>query len=114
MKAKRIFFVLVYIDEAHSSKWPIGLDYHPPPQSNFDERMRNAKDFACSQVVDKGAFLIVVDDWTNPFGETFRAWPDKYYLLDEACTVLAKSEYGRKRDALIDVDCLDMIRDMVQ
>ena len=114
MRAKNIFFVLVYIDEAHSTKWPIGLDYHPPPQATFDERLLNAKIFVNSHEIDDRTFKIVVDNWNNSFAEIFRSWPDKYYVLDENYRVLAKSEYGKRADALIDIDCLDLIRKIVE
>ena len=112
MKQKHIFFVLVYIDEAHSIKWPIGIN-HPLPQSNFQDRLDNAKNFASSHHIDENAFTVVVDDWDNLFAETFQAWPDKYYMIDANYKVLAKSEYGSKADALINVDCVELIRQMV-
>jgi hypothetical protein len=105
MKEKGIKFMLVQIDEAHSSKWPLGLPDQVEPQKSFDERIERAQTFSKDHDI-KEPFKIMIDGWDNEFANRFRAWPDKYYLVDPTYKLLAKSEYGRYEDALIDVDCI--------
>ena len=114
MTKNNIKFILVQIDEAHSSFWPVGLPNHPKPQKSFHDRIQRAKDF--TEVNNIGnAFSIMIDGWTNTFAETFRAWPDKYYLINNKFEVLAKSEYGSEGvfDALIKTDCTELICNLV-
>jgi Iodothyronine deiodinase len=110
MYQKRIKFVMIYIDEAHSSKWPIGLDSHPQPHASIEDRVDRAQAFVANHALDSRVFQCFVDTWSNAFAERFRGWPDVYYHVDKRYTVLTKSEYGEKADALIDVDCVDLIR----
>lgn len=95
LKAKDISLILIQIDEAHSSGWPVGLDNQPEPQKNIEERKQRAIEF-----IEKynSPYPVYVDGWDNVFAETFRAWPDKFYYVDKNKVVLAKSEYGREGD----------------
>lgn len=114
MKQANIKFVLVQIDEAHSTAWPIGLENTPEPQKNFEERVKRAINFI--QYNDFGeSFIFKIDAWENHFAETFRAWPDKYYLIDKEYRVLEKSEYGTENDedAKIKTDCCELICKLV-
>lgn len=108
MKEKKIKFLLVQIDEAHSTKWPIGLVNTPEPQKDFAERCERAKKFVSSNPI-KEPFSVMIDGFDNSFGNKFRAWPDKYYLINNSYKVIAKSEYGATHDALINVDCVEHI-----
>lgn len=114
MARARIKFLLVQIDEAHSTAWPVGLPETPAPQRSFDERVQRANHFVRSHG-PQDPFIVKVDGWDNDFAETFRVWPDKYYLVDSTLTVLAKSEYGNsgEQDALIKVDCTELICDLL-
>jgi len=110
MREAKIKFILVYIDEAQSTAWPIGLENTPEPQKSFDERVERANTFVNFDKPEE-PFIIKIDGWDNVFAETFHAWPDKYYLIDKNYRVLAKSEYGTENDndALIKVDCTELI-----
>ena len=108
MLARGIVFVLVYIDEAHSKRWPVGID-HPDPHAGIGDRIDRARRFLPEF---RAPFSMVVDSWSNDFAETFRAWPDRYFHLDPDHRVLHMSTYGRNADALVDVDCLDLIADL--
>lgn len=111
-----IIFLLVQIDEAHSTKWPIGLINTPEPQISFSDRIKQANDFVLNYDIGF-AFKILIDGWDNLFAETFRAWPDKYYFIDNTYKILGKSEYGRvdkgEVDALIKYDCCQVINDII-
>lgn len=112
MKEKQIKFLLVQIDEAHSSAWPIGLPETPEPQKSFNERIERCNTFVSKHHINE-PFSVLIDGFDNKFGNMFRAWPDKYYLVDNNYQVIAKSEYGSKSDALINVDCVDIIMDLL-
>lgn len=83
--------ILIQIDEAHSSAWPMALDDQPNPQSSFEERVERANLFVEKY---KPPFAVYIDGWDNIFAETFRAWPDKYHCVDNTLKVIAKAEYG--------------------
>lgn len=63
---------------------------------------------------DKPPFPVYIDTWEDNFEQTFRAWPDKFYMIDKEKRILAKSTYGARADALIDVDCVHIIRQIIQ
>lgn len=113
MKQKKIKFLLIQIDEAHSTAWPIGLINTPQPQKSFEDRCSRANDFVKTTNPTE-SFIIKIDGWNNEFAETFRAWPDKYYLIDSQYKIIAKSEYGAKKDALINTDCCDLICKLIK
>jgi hypothetical protein len=116
MREKQILFILIQIDEAHSTKWKTGLENHPDPHKNIQDRLGRANNFINdSNVTDP--FFVYVDNWSNDFAEMYQAWPDKYYHFDSDLKVLTKSEYGtgtdNHPDALIKFDCLDLIRNLL-
>jgi hypothetical protein len=119
MKEKSIRFLLVHVHEAHSSAWPAGLPDQTEPQKCYKDRIDRAEKFvqtSCSliDVNDSNSPIIIrIDGWDNCFEQKFRAWPDKYYLIDSAYKVLARSEYGMFADALIDVDSLDLLKEIL-
>jgi hypothetical protein len=112
MHKNGIKFLLVQINEAHSSAWPAGLPDQPEPQKCFADRICRAKNFV-EQDKPKDPFIIRVDRWDNIFDNKFKTWPDKYYLVDDKYKVLAKSEYGIKRDGLINLDCFDLLEQIL-
>jgi len=114
MEKHNIKLILVQIDEAHSTSWPIGLKNTPTPQKTFDERIERAKKFYYDEKLENKYIKIMVDSWKNDFAETFRAWPDKFYLFDSDFKILAKSTYGSKHDAVIDIDCVDLISSLIR
>lgn len=99
--------ILVQIHEAHSSAWPTGLDLQPEPQVCLLDRLQRANEFLTE---DQPPFPVLVDTWEDTFEQTFQAWPDKYYLINRDMHVLTKSTYGTRADALIDVDCISLVR----
>jgi len=110
-----ICVLLVYIDEAHSTGWPLGLDDHPQPHANIKDRLRRASEFvstlAESASVNHENLYFAVDTWENNFANKYHAWPDKYYFVQlDSGVILEKSMYGNKgkKDAKILEDCTDM------
>ncbi len=112
MSEAGIKFLLIQIDEAHSTAWPIGLPNPIDPQKTFYDRIERANDFAMSNKITD-PFKVMIDGWDNTFANRFRAWPDKYYLIDLSYKIIAKSEYGKRADALIDVDCITLISNLI-
>lgn len=112
MEQNKIKFLLIQIDEAHSTAWPIGLENTPEPQKSFEERIERANIFAKEE---NPPFPIYIDDWDNLFAETFRAWPDKYYCINNNYEVIAKAEYGDQgdEDAKIIEDCTVLIKKLI-
>jgi hypothetical protein len=74
------------------------------------DRMARAKEFIEE---DQPPFPVYVDTWEDTFEQTFHAWPDKYYLIDRDMRILKKSTYGAQSDALIDEDCIQVVRAML-
>jgi hypothetical protein len=111
MIEKDIFFILVQIEEAHTAEWPQGLIELGVPHADIEDRLGRANTFAARELAGcEASFTVAVDPWNNAFANRYRAWPDKYYVLDAARKVIAKSTYGATKDALLDVDCVDLIR----
>ena len=113
MEKHEILFILIQIDEAHSSAWPVALTEQPEPQKNIEDRINRATDFV---VKSSPPFSVYIDKWSNEFAETYHAWPDKYYCIDSKYNIIAMSEYGKEgsKDALIKVDCIDLINDLIK
>jgi len=105
--------IFIYINEAHSSKWPIGRDYQPEPQKSIQERIDRAKEF---KKLHDWPYEIFVDTWENKFEELFHAWPDKYYLLDRDLKIVAKSTYGTEahNDGVVEVDSTEIIENFIE
>ena len=108
MLNKGIKFILIQIDEAHSTKWPIGLINTPEPQKDFAERVERANLFVTKNKPPK-PIEVYIDGWDNLFGDKFQAWPDKYYCIDSNYKIIHKATYGSKSDALIDMECTELI-----
>jgi hypothetical protein len=114
VKRAGIKVVLVQIDEAHSSGWPMALDEQPEPQSNFQERVDRATQFVERY---EPPYDVYIDGWDNQFAETFRAWPDKYHAVDNKLRVFAKAEYGTGHDghqeAVVIEDYCDLLEMLI-
>lgn len=108
MKEHNILFILIQIDEAHSSAWPAGLVNQPEPQKDINGRLYRAQHFVKSENVPLDVY---VDDWNNEFAECYHAWPDKFYHVNENKQVVTKSEYGS--NAVILKDCLEVISEII-
>ena len=118
LKRCNINVILIQLDEAHSSAWPMGLKEQPDPQTDFKCRMDRAKLF-----VEKYncPFNVYVDGWDNMFENTFRAWPDKFYLVDfdsdnDEYIIECKSEYNGKgeKEAVIIYDYVNVLEDLIK
>ena len=108
MAEKDIFFILIQIEEAHTALWPQGRIRLGIPHASAEDRRDRAAAFAAAEL-PSDRFMVLVDPWANPFAERYHAWPDKYVLLDRSHCVKAKSTYGAHADALLDMDCVDLI-----
>lgn len=112
-KKKSIKIILVQIEEAHSSAWKLPInalfgEKDVESQKNMKERIQRANYFADKYQL---SYEIYIDSWENEFSNLFRAWPDKYHLIDENLCVIKKSEYGTEgiNDARIKEDYIDII-----
>jgi hypothetical protein len=111
MKEKKINLILIQIDEAHSSAWPIGLKDQVEPQKDFNDRVKRANEFNQNEKVP---FDILIDSWDNEYSTKYKSWPDKFYCLDKNKIIIAKSEYRKRGDALIDIDICDIIEKLIK
>ena len=82
--------ILVQIDEAHSTAWPMALQNQPEPQQTLTDRIKRAKHFVETY---NPPYDVYIDGWKNKFANKFRAWPDKYHCIDDNLCVVAKAEY---------------------
>lgn len=115
---QNIKIILIQIEEAHTNAWPIGRSHQPDNHKSHEDRMNAAKDFINVTLDFKTRpelmkyFEVYVDIFPeNAYELRFRAWPDKYYLLDANRTVLKKSEYNHDTmvDGLIIEDWLNLV-----
>ena len=104
-----INILLIQIDEAHSSAWPMAIDSllnvdKVEPHKTFEDRVLRANYF-----VEKYAppYPVYIDAMTNEFADLFRAWPDKYHCINKDFKVIAKADYHSEGDkeAVIMEDC---------
>jgi hypothetical protein len=106
LEQKNIKLILIQIDEAHSTKWPIGRDYQPEPHANLQDRIQRTIQF---NETYKPPYPILIDNWNNDFANMYRCWPDQYILLDHNFVICAKSQYD---DAKIKQDCVDLLKQL--
>jgi hypothetical protein len=118
LQENNISIILVQIDEAHSNAWPMAINSllgvtQPEPQKTFEDRITRAKYFVESY---NPPYTVMIDSWSNDFAEMFRAWPDKYHIIDQNLKVVAKSEYHKDgdNDALIIEDCTIALEKLMQ
>ena len=103
--------ILIQIHEAHSDAWPVGLANQPSVQRSFQDRIERANRFAIEHQVP---YDIYIDGWDDRFEQEFRAWPDRYFLVDlEGLVVTMTSTYNKRQDALVDYDCLELVHDLL-
>ena len=95
MEWANIRFILIQIEEAHTDGWPIGRDYQPKNHSCFKDRVDMANQFIQNF---NPPFPVYIDDFDNKFENRFRAWPDKFYCIDQEYKVIQKSQYGDSGD----------------
>jgi len=110
MRSRGIVFLLVQIEEAHSTAWPIGLAHTPTPQASLAARCARAQAFVDQERPPHDVFPVCVDAWDNSFAQRFRCWPDKFYCIDRGRRVLAHSEYG---DAMLKKDCTAWVEELL-
>lgn len=110
--------ILIQIDEAHSNAWPLAINTllkveEPIPQKTFEDRVKRANYF---KETYNPPYTVLIDGWSNTFAETFRAWPDKYHLVNENLEIVAKSEYysDGDSDALIINDCIIVLENLIK
>ena len=108
MKKNNIGLLLIQIEEAHTTKWPLGFQDHPINHETFENRVFRANEF-------KNKFSqfenVYVDGWDNNFENTYQAWPDRFVLIDKDLKILEKSEYSM--DAVIINDYANIIEQMI-
>lgn len=110
LQKNNISIILIQVDEAHSNEWPLAIESvlgvtQPESQKTFNDRVIRAQYFVDNY---KPPYTIMIDTWTNEFAEMFRAWPDKYHIINNNFEIIAKSEYhsDKHKDALIVEDCI--------
>jgi hypothetical protein len=109
MEQMCIGLILIQIEEAHTTKWPLGFVDHPPNHATFEDRIERANEFGNKFPQFKNVY---VDSWTNDFEHEFQAWPDRFVLVDENLVILEKSEYSM--EAVIIRDYANIIESMVE
>ena len=94
--------ILIQIDEAHSSAWPMYIENQPEPQQTFENRIERANHFVYKY---QPPYEVYIDGWNNDFAELFRAWPDKYHCINKDFKIIAKADYhtdGEKEATVIE------------
>jgi hypothetical protein len=107
---KNVHLILIYVNEAHSNKWPQGYDHQPNAPISMQDRIFSAKAF----VDDNHCTIpVFVDLWNNCFDDLFHAWPDKYYLVDSDLKLITYSSYGSTADGVIDKDICVLLQELI-
>lgn len=109
----RVRVVLVQIQEAHTTRWPLGMTDHPEPQATIEERMERARAFR-SRV--PSCFRLLVDPWEDPFERRFRAWPDRYVMLapaDETGNRVVEALSTYSMDAVVETDYARILTELL-
>lgn len=104
---------MIYIDEAHSDRWKIGLqEKHLPPQKDINDRLLRAKTFVEKE---KCPYPVYVDTWSNDYALQTHSWPDRFFLIDKQWKILETSEYGSvgDADAKIILDCTVLLQQLL-
>lgn len=107
--------ILIQVDEAHSSAWPraigsVDIDKQTEPHNTFQDRIDRAKHFVAEY---SPPYPVFIDNWNNEFAELFRAWPDQYHCVDSNLRLIAKSEYGAKKEATINKDYTVLLNELM-
>ena len=109
LKENNISLMLVQINEAHTKKWPLGMNDHPDEQKTFEDRINRANEFIT--LYPSFSEYIYIDNWNNDFENTFKAWPDKYYFINDKYEVLNMSEYDL--NAVVINDYTDLLNEFI-
>ncbi len=113
LERKGIKVLLVQVNEAHSSNWPIGLPNQVEPQTDLMDRLQRANDFVRDDV-PQYPFIVGVDGFDNLIDDTMHLWPDGWICFDHEWIVTAKSTYTSKRgNGIVDVDLVDFLNQHV-
>jgi hypothetical protein len=109
---KNIKLILVHINEAHTSKWKIGLKNHPEPHKSFEDRLHRTREFVNKY---NPPYDIYIDKWTNEYDNKYASWPDKYLYVNDKLKIIAKSEYGTdgNMDGVIVKDITEICREII-
>ena len=105
--------LMIYIQDAHTEKWKIGLDNHPPPQKDFADRVSRANAF---QQKYANPYPTYVDGWDNECSNIYQSWPDRWHLLDQNLNLIQTSEYGWEgdMDGKVLVDCTEVLQNLIR
>lgn len=113
-----ITVILIQIDEAHSTAWPMSIEKtfdvdEVEPQRTFKDRIDRANHFVNKY---NPPYPVYIDTWSNDFSELFRAWPDKYHCINNKLQIIAKSEYNRDvdKEATIVEDCTIVLEKLIK
>jgi len=89
--------ILVQTWEAHTKEhWTIGHPQEPEHQQHsLEDRINRCKEFINRYGT---TYPVFVDKWDNEFELKFRAWPDKYHVVDNQMKLIARAEYGKEGD----------------
>jgi Iodothyronine deiodinase len=118
INSNNISVILIQIDEAHSTAWPMAIDNalkveQPEPQKSLEDRFNRVKYFVNTY---HPPYPVFVDTWNNDFAEMFRAWPDKYHCINKDFEVIAKSDYhnDEQKEATVIEDCTDVLIKLIK
>ena len=89
-------FVTLYIKEAHPlDEWQMDSnvkeDVCYPQPTNLEQRVRIAKDFVKRFRYEMPLY---VDPIENPANAAYAGWPERFYIVDEAGTIVYKGKPG--------------------
>jgi len=100
-------FIAVYVSEAHADEWPLGNFVCINQHKTIEERVAAAKSF-----ISKLGFKIPVhvDTMDNSFDNSYYAWPDRYYIVQNGILKNAGSAvYGMGFDRKVFLEDLKNI-----
>lgn len=92
----RVTFLIVYIEEAHTSDgWQVDDNEEDgvirPSHNSFEDRLAAAKGCIVALGID---FPVAVDSFDNAAGTKYAAWPDRMYLIDADGKIAWKARPG--------------------
>ncbi len=118
LQQAKIRVILVHIDEAHSTAWPVNIETilgveQPEPHASFEDRHNRALDFEKKY---QPPYPVLIDGVDNSFDTMYQSWPDKFYCFDSELKIVAKSEYhgSGDNDALIVTDYTVVLENLLQ
>jgi hypothetical protein len=103
--------IMVYVNEAHSSAWPMGMVPEPAPHGSMDDRLEHVH----AERMSGCPFPIYTDTWDNTYDNMHHVWPDGFILVGAEFKILMRSTYTHVRgNAVIDVDCIDVLAELLK